>query len=98
MGRLLRLCGHEVTTASDVKSALQLGEADRFDLLVSDLGLPDGSGLDIIRALKAKHASAASPSAASAPTRTCNAAMKPASNATSPSPSTWNCWKGPFGS
>jgi signal transduction histidine kinase/ActR/RegA family two-component response regulator len=55
MAELLRLLGHEVTVAGDVATALAAGEAaasrGALDLLVSDLGLPDGSGLDVMRAL-----------------------------------------------
>ena len=32
-----------------VKSAFTALDSERFDLLVSDIGLPDGSGLDIMR-------------------------------------------------
>jgi DNA-binding NtrC family response regulator len=49
MRRLLILAGHEVQTAGDVATALRLAEAQHFDLLVSDLGLPDGSGLDLLQ-------------------------------------------------
>jgi DNA-binding response OmpR family regulator len=38
-------------TAEDVRGALQLAAEHEFDLLVSDVGLPDGSGLDLMRAL-----------------------------------------------
>jgi CheY-like chemotaxis protein len=54
MARLLRRRGHHVTDAAGVADALEVvrgGEA--FDLLVSDIGLPDGSGLDLMRALRA---------------------------------------------
>lgn len=55
MAELLGLLGHQVTVAGDVASALAAGEAaasgGSLDLLISDLGLPDGSGLDVMRAL-----------------------------------------------
>ena len=54
IARLLRSFGYDVETAATVKSALAMPEAGEFDLLVSDIGLPDGSGLDIMRAVKAK--------------------------------------------
>ena len=54
MARLLRSFGHDVKTATTVKSALALSEGEAFDLLVSDIGLPDGSGLDIMRQVKAQ--------------------------------------------
>jgi PAS domain S-box-containing protein len=59
MAELLRLLGHEVTVAGDVATALAAGEAAAsgggLDLLISDLGLPDGSGLDVMRALSRFH-------------------------------------------
>jgi signal transduction histidine kinase len=48
--RLLRAIGYTVTHAKDVSSALQ-SAAEGFDLLISDLGLPDGSGHDLMRQL-----------------------------------------------
>jgi CheY-like chemotaxis protein len=54
MADLLELLGHEVTLAGSVASALATAEAvhDRgIDLVVSDLGLPDGSGQDLMREL-----------------------------------------------
>ncbi len=51
--RLLRSAGYEVETAGNVATALALAVPGRFDLLVSDLGLPDGSGLDLMRGLRA---------------------------------------------
>ena len=49
IARLLRSSGFEVRTAVSVKSALAALDSERFDLLVSDIGLPDGSGLEIMR-------------------------------------------------
>lgn len=46
--------GHQVELAADVETALGLAEQRRFDLLLSDLGLPDGSGHDLIRSLRAR--------------------------------------------
>ena len=53
MGRLLGGRGHCVTPASDVASARQAAEAGEFDLVISDLGLPDGSGIDLMKSLTA---------------------------------------------
>jgi len=54
MKRLLEKLGYEVWVANSVQSAL--GEADgvSFDLIISDIGLPDGSGLDLMRQLLGK--------------------------------------------
>jgi PAS domain S-box-containing protein len=52
MAELLGLLGHEVRVADGVRAALATAaEAGRLDLLISDLGLPDGSGLDVMREL-----------------------------------------------
>ena len=56
MCRLLRGEGYEVETAADVATALELAGSQSFDILVSDLGLPDGSGLDLMRALRSQGA------------------------------------------
>ena len=49
--RLLRRAGHQVTCVGSVKEALERGQDGGFDILVSDLGLPDGSGYDLMRDL-----------------------------------------------
>jgi CheY-like chemotaxis protein len=54
MARVLKSFGYGVETATGVKAALVLAERERFDLLVSDIGLPDGSGWDIMRELGRK--------------------------------------------
>lgn len=54
MGRFLTRQGNEVDMAGGVTAALKLAEEKRFDLLLSDLGLPDGSGLDLMRELRAR--------------------------------------------
>ena len=54
--RLLKSRGHEVQTAGDVATALDLAGRSHFDLLISDLGLPDGSGHDLMRQLRATRA------------------------------------------
>jgi len=52
MARWLVGLGHQVSTASGVKDALELSERQTFDLLISDIGLPDGCGWDVMRELK----------------------------------------------
>lgn len=54
--RLLELSGHRVETAGDVAAALEtLGRAP-FDLLVSDLGLPDATGHALMRTVRTRYA------------------------------------------
>jgi CheY-like chemotaxis protein len=55
MSRLFRDFGYDVTPAADVASATAAAQAKQFDLVVSDLGLPDGSGLDLMRQLRDRH-------------------------------------------
>jgi len=52
---LLRRRGYEVQAARSVESALKLAANERFDVLVSDIGLPDGSGIDLMQKLKNDH-------------------------------------------
>lgn len=53
MAMLLTRLGHEVTTASTIKGALAAAGEKRFDLVISDLGLPDGLGYELMRSLGA---------------------------------------------
>lgn len=55
LARLLCRRSYTVETADSVQSALRLAEKGHFDLLISDLALPDGSGRDIIAAVKARY-------------------------------------------
>jgi CheY-like chemotaxis protein len=52
MKMLLSECGYVVETAGDVRQALKAVESASFDLLLSDLGLPDGSGIDLMQELR----------------------------------------------
>jgi PAS domain S-box-containing protein len=55
LAELLRLLGHHVTVTGGVAAALAAAaEAERdggLDLVISDLGLPDGTGHDVMRGL-----------------------------------------------
>jgi len=55
MADLLSLMGHRVATAGTVAEALATAGRERFDLVVSDLGLPDGSGLDVMSELSRRY-------------------------------------------
>jgi len=55
MTRLLKRYGYQVHTADSVASALSAADAQEFDLVVSDIGLPDGSGLDLMPQLRERH-------------------------------------------
>jgi signal transduction histidine kinase len=54
MRQLLTADGHTVQWADDVATALELAAAHEFDVVVSDLGLPDGTGVDMMNALRAR--------------------------------------------
>ena len=47
--RVLRRNGYEVTCAGSVSAGLSALRSAEFDLLLCDIGLPDGTGLDLIR-------------------------------------------------
>jgi PAS domain S-box-containing protein len=51
MRRILESAGYAVGHAGSVSAALDLAERRKFDLVVSDVGLPDGTGLDLMRQL-----------------------------------------------
>lgn len=51
--RLLRRQGCRVTAAGTRREALDAIRDDRFALVVADLRLPDGDGLDVVRAARA---------------------------------------------
>jgi CheY-like chemotaxis protein len=53
MTRLLKNAGYYVEYAADTTTALSLFQKDKFDLIVSDLGLPDESGLIMMQKLRA---------------------------------------------
>lgn len=56
LAQMLEHQGHRVTTATSVSEALAcLGgdQGDRFGLIVSDVGLPDGTGHDLLRHVRA---------------------------------------------
>ena len=52
LGRIIRNAGFDVSHAGTMADARALAGTKRFDLLISDLGLPDGSGLDLMKILR----------------------------------------------
>jgi len=60
MAELLRSLGHEVRVAMTVAAGLEaaaaeMGSGAGIDLLISDLGLPDGTGMDLMRELGSRY-------------------------------------------
>jgi signal transduction histidine kinase/CheY-like chemotaxis protein len=60
MAELLKGLGYQVTLAASVATGIEAAErarrdGGRIDLVVSDLGLPDGSGLDLMRTLSSRY-------------------------------------------
>jgi PAS domain S-box-containing protein len=53
--RLLTNLGYDVEWRSSVGDALDAAGREAFDLVLSDIGLPDGSGLELMRELRARH-------------------------------------------
>jgi CheY-like chemotaxis protein len=58
MALLLREADYHVTTASTFQSALRTAQHASFDVLVSDINLPDGSGLQLMEQIRTSGLSA----------------------------------------
>lgn len=54
VARMLKMRGYEVIGAATKKEAFDLFRAQPIDLVISDLGLPDGSGHDLMAAITAE--------------------------------------------
>jgi len=52
LSMLLREYGYTVETCATVGEALKLAKEHQFDLLISDVGLPDGTGVDLLHAIR----------------------------------------------
>jgi two-component system CheB/CheR fusion protein len=55
MTRLLSSLGYQVRTANSVAAALQCAAAEKFDILVSDIGLPDASGYELMEQIRDRY-------------------------------------------
>jgi CheY-like chemotaxis protein len=54
LARLLDHFGHQTSIADSTHSALQFLQSKAFDVILSDIVLPDGSGYDIVSQAKQK--------------------------------------------
>src|SRR5207302_3207443 len=54
LARLLGHFGHEISLADGAQSALEFVESKEFDVVLSDIGLADGSGYEVIAQAKRK--------------------------------------------
>ena len=55
MAMLLTREGYQVVTATSIAEALAAADRDPFDLVISDLGLPDGNGTQLMEQLRDRH-------------------------------------------
>src|SRR5437868_8736023 len=55
LARLLSHFGHQIEVADSVESALKMFRSQQFDAIVSDIGLPDGTGYEIIKQAKQRY-------------------------------------------
>ncbi|HEY2102715.1 MAG TPA: PAS domain S-box protein [Chthoniobacterales bacterium] len=55
LARLLGHFGHQIVVADSVETAMKAFRSQRFDALVSDIGLPDGTGYEIIKQAKRRY-------------------------------------------
>lgn len=53
--RLLERRGHFIAVAGNVSEALRVASDARIDLVISDIGLPDGDGYGLMRQLQREH-------------------------------------------
>jgi CheY-like chemotaxis protein len=54
LSRLLAHFGHDISVAASSQSAKEFVDSKEFDVVLSDIGLPDGSGYEVITHAKQK--------------------------------------------
>jgi CheY-like chemotaxis protein len=54
MKMLLTRLGYEVLAAENMADALRIADEQHFDILLSDIGLPDGDGLELLKKIRAR--------------------------------------------
>lgn len=52
MKLLLTRLGYQVLEAENMTDALRIADEEQFDILLSDIGLPDGSGLELMKHIR----------------------------------------------
>lgn len=57
----LKHAGFEVMTANSARNALRLSAENQFDLIISDIGMPEMNGYDLAESLRQKEGYAETP-------------------------------------
>ncbi|HET9378415.1 MAG TPA: response regulator, partial [Chthoniobacterales bacterium] len=55
LSKLLNASGHSVKTAGSAAAALELAGKEPFDVIISDIGLPDATGYELMKEIKAHY-------------------------------------------
>jgi DNA-binding NtrC family response regulator len=55
LGRILSLEGYKIFPVSNIKSGLKILEKEEIEIVITDVKLPDGNGLDLIEKIKAHY-------------------------------------------
>ena len=55
LSRFLSLSGYKVKTACTAAAALEIAQAEPFDIMISDIGLPDLTGYELMREIRSRY-------------------------------------------
>jgi PAS domain S-box-containing protein len=55
LSKFLKASGHSVKTAGSAAAALELAGKEPFDVIISDIGLPDATGYELMKEIKARY-------------------------------------------